>query len=390
MAIDETQTSDELRFGELLALLWNSRLLIATVTAFSLIIGLAAFILLPRTFVSKVSVVPLSQAEFAGYLDLAQEGKRSQDKDNERPSGDGAFPYTPVTLHAEFSSYLRDYDRLAAVIADTGVVDRGTLDDDTYNQQIRRFISDIKFELPKAAEIANGQHFLNVEAKADNRDKLLAFMRQALTRANADLVHDLVTEIRKRAEAIKNQSDAEVARLEVDAKARRERAGNERSDETLRIAEQSAIAHALGIQKPLDLRAIEAVEQGGTAPAQINNSGGPQPPYLQGYVVLDKRIEMLRSRKDADPFIEDLRKIEQQIYLAKNNPRPARMLALLKASPLADPSTAKLARFSIASIIPEKIFPKLSVFGLGALLAGLLLGSVIAFVRREIARHPES
>lgn len=391
MANDEMQTSDELRLGDLVRLLWDSRLLITAVTVFSLIIGGGAFLLLPRTFISKVSITPLSQAGFAGYLDLSQEGKRPEDKENGKPPEDGAFPYTPVTLHAEFSSYLRDYDRLAAVVAETGVVDRGALNEYEYSQQVRRFISDIKFEFPKAQDIAIGQNFLNVEAKAHNQEKLLAFMRQALTDANADLTRDLIAEVQKRADTIRDQSNAEAARLEIGANARRERAGNERDDEIRRTAEQSAIAHSLGLQKPLDLRAIEAIEHGSTAPAQINsNSNAKQAPYLQGYAALDKHIDILRSRKDNDPFIDDLRNIQQQIYIARNNPRPARMLALLKQSPLANPTTARLARFSMTSIIPEQVFPRLSVFGLGSLFVGLLLGSAIAFARREIAPPPQS
>lgn len=386
MEIDQTESAEEFSLGDVLTLLWRSKLLIAAVTTLSLIVGGVSFFLLPRTFVSKISIVPLSQAGFAGYLDLSQEGKRTQDKDNGKPPEDGAFPYTPVTLHAEFSSYLKDYDRLAAIAVETGVVDHGTLNDDAFNQRVNRFVSSIKFEHPKAQDIAVGLHFLNVEVKADNQDKLLAFMRKALVRTNTDLLRDLVAEVQKRADAIKEQSNAEVAKLEVELKARRQRAESERNDEALRTTEQSTIAHSLGIQKPLDLRAIEMAEHGNATSTQINTSGN-QSPYLQGYTALDKRIEMLRGRKNDDPFIEDLRKVQQQIYIAENNPRPARILTLLKQSPLADPATAKLANFSMTSIMSEKVFPTLGIFGLGSLFVGLLLGSVIAFLRREISRR---
>jgi len=386
MEIDRMQTSDEFRLGELLGILWDSRLLITTVTVVSLAIGGIAFVLLPRTFVSKVTIYPLSQADFVRYLELSQEGKRPQDKENGRQQDDGAFPYTPNTLLSEFSAYLRDYDRLANLASETGVLTRGTLSDDAYNESVRRFVSGIKFEVPKSQDIAIGQHFLNVEVKANNPETLRVFTRQALAEANAELARDLAVEVQKRAETIKDQSDVEAAKLQLEVDARRERAENERNDEILRVTEQSTIAHSLGLQKPLDLRAIEMVEHGSAASAQIN-SGGPQPPYLQGYAALDKRIEILRDRKDSDAFIDDLRKLQQQIYVAKNNPRPARILALLKQSPLADPKTAKLARFSIASTIPEKVFPKLSAFGIGFLFAGLLLGSAIAFIRREISRR---
>lgn len=386
METDGVQTSDEFRLGELFVLLWDAKLLIAVVTAISVALGAAVYFLMPRTFVSNVSIVPLSQADFSGYLNLSQEGRSPQDNATPQKEKDGAFPYTPITLLAEFSYYLKDYDRLAALAARTGVVDRGPLSDEAYNQRVRSFISDIKFENPKAQDVAAGQHFLNFQVRAQSEDKLAAFMRQTLTEANAQLAHDLAAEVRKRAGAIKDQSEAEATKLQTDVDARRQRAENERNDEAARATDQSLIAHSLGIQKPLDLLAIELIERGNTSSAQIN-SNGTQAPYLQGYAALDKRIEILRDRKNVDPFIWDLRDLQQQIYVAKNNPRPARILALLEQSPLADPATAKLARFSIASTIPEKTFPKLSLFGIGSLFIGLLLGSAIAFIRRELARR---
>lgn len=397
MENDGTQTSDEFSLGDLFELLWNARLLIAAVTLISLVAGGVTYLLVPRIYAANVAITPLSQAEFSKYLALSQEGRplRSlQDNNqlNNQPNNqqnnqprDGTFPYTPVTLLAGFSSYLRDYDRLAALVAQTGLIERGTLSEADYNRRVQQFITGLKFETPKAQDLAAGQHFLNLDAKARNQDKLGEFMRLALTEANRDFAKDLAAEVRMRAASLKNLTNAEAAKLQLEMRARRQRAEHERIDDATRKSEQSAIAHALGLQKPLDMRAIEMAEHGGTVSAQINSSGS-QPMYLQGYAALDANIEILRNRKNDDPFIEDLREIQQDLYTAENNPRPAQILALLEQSPLANPETARLARFSLASITPEKTFPKLSIFGIGSLVAGLLLGFAIAFVRQKTRR----
>lgn len=379
MEINRMETPEELGLTELIALLWDGKLLITAITVAFVILGGTAYFLLPRTFESRVSVFPLRQAQFAGYLGLTQEGDAAQQQ--------GAFPYTPVTLHTEFSSYVRDFDRLTAIAMETSVVDRGTKSEAEYNLLVQRFVSAIKFERPNAEEMEIGQFFLNITAKADDQSKLTAFIQKMLSDANTDMARDLTEEVRRRAAEIKDKLEAETARLQVDIDARRKRVDDDRKDEMIRLGEQSAVAHSLGIEKPLDLRAIEAIEQGGAASAQINTNGQEQV-YLQGYAALDERIDTLRNRKDSDPFVGDLRQLQQQIYALGNDPRPARILALLDRSPLADPATAMMVRFSLASATAEKVFPRLSVFGIASVFLGLLAGSGAVLLRRRTGRAP--
>lgn len=374
MDTDKIHLLDEFRLGDLLAVLWDSKLLIAAVTAVSVVLGAILYFVVPRTYESKVSVFPLHQTQFAGYLGLTGEvGDTLNDK---------AFPYTPNTLHAEFLSYMKDPDRLIATAMKTGIVERGTQTEAGYADAARRFASKIKFGEPDAQSSLAGQRFLNIQVRAGDRDKLTTFVQQALTSASRDMARDLADEVSRRASEIKDQLDAKAAQLQLDIDARRQRIEGDRSDEIVRVREQATIAHSLGIGKPLNLRAIEAAERGGATPTQIN-SGGNQPEYLQGYAALDERIKTLNERKDNDPFIADLRQLQQQLYLVQNAPRPARIRALLERSPLANPDTAPVARFSIASAAADKIFPRLSIFGAGSLFLGLLLGSTIALFRRS-------
>lgn len=369
MEIDERQNSGELRLGELIAILWNSKLLIAAVTAIFVVIGCVVYFQVPPTYTSKVSIYPLQQTQFVRYLSLSKE------KD--------AFPYTQATLFSEFTSYLRDADRLSTLAEKTGVVERRIDNDAMHGLRLARFISGIKFTTAKPLEVqAGGQQFLQIEAKGGSRIALQTFMQQLLLTANADMAAALSKEVRERASALKDQLESQVAKLTVDIDARRRTADNVRDDDIARLNEQSAIAHSLGLEKPLSLRAVEAAEQGKTASAQINNSGDHQPDYLQGYAALDERIAILRNRKSGDPFIADLRSLEQQLYIARHDPRPSNIVALLERSPLSEPGAAAFAQFDISSILAEKISPRLSIFVISSLSFGLMLGALIAFSRR--------
>lgn len=368
MDTSEMQASGELRLGDLVAILWNAKLLIGVVAAIFLAIGCAMYFVIPPIFMSKVTVRPLLQTEFSGYQALSEEK--------------GVFPYTPATLFSEFSSYAKDVNRLSALAERTGIVERHTDDDEAYSRQLVRFVTGVKFTTPNALEIQGGQQFLNIEVKAGNQTKLETFMQQLLLTTNADMVSALAGEIRKRASDIRDALDSQMTKLKVDIDARRQVAEGARKDDVVRLVEQSTIARLLGIEKPLSLRAVEAAEQGKAPSAQINSFGDNQPDYLQGYAALDERITIIKNRKDSDAFIGDLRELEQQLYVLRNDPRPSYIVTLLERSPLRDPASAVLARFSISSAIAEKVFPRLSVFAGGFLLIGLIFGSLMAFFRR--------
>lgn len=368
MDLDKRENFDEFRLEELIRILWDSRLLMTAVAAIFVVLGCVAYFLVPPTFASKVSIYPLQQTQFANYASLAAEK--------------GAFPYTPATLFSEFSSHLMDVDRLSAIAEKTGVIVRGADNDAVFAVRMARFVSGIRFTTPKPPEFQAGQLFLHIEAKARNQVALQTFMRQLLLTASADMAGALSKEVKERASDIKSQLDAKIEKLKVDIEARRRTAENVRNDDMRRLGEQATIARSLGIEKPLGLRVVEAAEQGKTASAQINNSGDNQPDYLQGYAALDERIAVLQNRKSGDPFIFDLRDLEQQLYIAQNDPQPSHIIALLERSPLRDPGAARLAHFSVSSITAEKVFPRLSIFVISSLLFGLMLGALIAFFRR--------
>ena len=356
----------DLGIVELIDTMWAGKFIIAAFTVVSLLLGLVLYLFLPRSYQSEVEITPLRHSQFVTYEPLVAED---------------VFPYTLEIFETQYATYVRNFDNLAAKAKKTGVVQQGDLSEQAYDVAIRKFIESIAFEVPPPA-VGTPQHFLRMTARGGNVETLSNFMTSVLMDSSQEMAQDLADEVRQQAAIIKDKQLAEIAMLNADIAARRERFEAARHDQVAKLAEQAAIARSLNIEKPLELRALDAAEVG-RGSMQINSAAVSEP-YLRGYAALNEQMNIIRSREDNDPFIDDLREQQQRIYTLQNSPRSERILSLLSGTPLADPSTAVVARYSLASVIPDKVFPRLSVFAPLFLFLGLLLGTGF----RPAAQHP--
>lgn len=363
MEVDHTAVSDEVGLIDLIRMLWVQKKLIAVVVGLSLLVGLVSYIFLPRTFETKLTVRPLRQTEFIPYLELAQEGN--------------VFPNNPVEFYKEFSTYLTDLDKLNATALRTGVISRDAMDSGDYAAAVQAFVSKIVFDRVQAND--KEAPYITIKVRGQDKTTLETFVKQAVVDASTEFAESLVQEVQQRVAVIRNQQNAAVTQLEVQIAALRSQEDTNRKDKVLRLADEAGIARSLGIDRPLNLRAVEAAEHGRSVSAQIN-TGEDGPPYLQGYIALDEQINRLQARSNLDSFTDGLPELQRQVYLLKNDPLPARILTLLEHSSLKEPSKANLVRFNLRSIVSEKVFPTFSMFGFGSVFVGLLLGIIAALL----------
>ncbi|MFD9899660.1 Wzz/FepE/Etk N-terminal domain-containing protein [Mesorhizobium sp. NPDC059025] len=356
MRSDYTVETLDLGIADLIRTLWNGRLVIAGIGLVSLLIGIILFFVVPRSYQSEIEITPLRQTQFSLFTTLANEK---------------IFPYTPEALELEYATYVRDFDNLVAKAKETGVVRRSDLSDQQYDSEARKFVGGIVFETPPPSATQETP-FLRIVARSDNAEALTNFVTTVLRTSSQEMAKDLAEAVRQRANGIKEAQLAEVAKLKIDIAARRQRVDAMRNDQIAKLSEQADIARSLKIEKPIEVRALDATEQG-RGSVQIN-SANDSDPYLRGYLALDEQIVALKNRKDNDPFIDDLREQQQRIYTLENDPLSGRILTLLSLTPLADSSTTQLVRYSLASATAEKVFPRASVFLPLFLLFGFGLG----------------
>ena len=355
---EQDAVRSELDLIDMIDMIWEGRLMVAVVTLLFLAIGAAVYALAPERFQSEVEITPLTGAEFADYADL-------QDA--------GSFYYTRNTLAVEFTRYLTDRDRLARAEEESGVSNLKVdfrIEDETVtrgDEQVRELLR------------------LRMNATGYDRDRLEAFVADALKRAGRDLALGMRAEIERRLAAAEEGRFWAIRRAEVSISAEREKLAAERRDTIEKLKKDALVARAFGLDRPIELQAqtlaIDRFAPAAARPPQENQPQLPEARYFDGYLALEEEISLLENRESDDPFIPRLRELEKDIYLLKNNTQKAQLTALLERSVLSRPDQARFVSYSLIEAKARKTFPTPLATGALALALGLLAGIVFAVVR---------
>lgn len=375
------EAGGEIDLRELLERLWQGRLIIVMTTAVAVALGAGAYYLAPEVYQSRAVVYPITQSDYARYTDLVARSAISDPQSAagaEGPEATAAFPYTRDNLFQEFISYLQSPNHLIHAAQESGI---GQQDD----ASALAFTRSIRFTQP-----TEKTPWFEMRVRAGDREALGRFVAKSLDDARLETARKIrAATVDKIESGRKIRADA-IHKLQVEIDARRNQQDKTRKDQIAVLTEQAKIAEKLGIQDPVTVQSV--ILQSEPAPnASAQNSSaqvtaGEQPLYLQGSTALEEQIALLNTRGDNDPFTAELRDLERRIYVLKNDAQEERLAQLLEQSPLGDPATAPLAEYSLVGASAEKVFPKAGIFGAAALLLGLMLGSMIALLRKAPRR----
>jgi len=230
-------------------------------------------------------------------------------------------------------------------------------------------------------------------------------------------LEDLNREVQRLREQTKKQRRDEIERLETsDALERnnindkiaslRSKALSDRLDRVAKLKEATEIAHSLEIKDPIGYK-LKKISDATATKSQILTgitNSAPQL-YTRGYEAIDAEITSLSNRTVDDPFIADLRGLQEKLKLMETNRKveqlksrqnddPFIKLLRNKENDLArlesieiDPATVKTASLDQAAFAPEKrIKPKRKLIVATGLMLGLMLGVFAAFFVNFIER----
>ncbi len=143
-----------------------------------------------------------------------------------------------------------------------------------------------------------------------------------------------------------------------------------RTDRIAQLQEALTIASVAGISNPQ----VKATRTSASGELQQFIDGNLD--YMRGATAIKAELEILQNRKNDDPFIPDLRNLENQlIYLAKVNLRPA--------------GVAVYTKDSIAEVPETPIKPKKAlIIALGLVLGGML-GVFVALIRTSLLNRKQ-
>ena len=184
-------------------------------------------------------------------------------------------------------------------------------------------------------------------------------------------------------------------------------AKNKRLDRINQLMEASAIARSLGIEDPIDYK-LKKISNSATTNSQIMTdiSNKSSQLYTQGYEALDAEIVSLKKRINDDPYINELRTLEEELKLLehnriveqlKNRKNDAPFIKELREKEnilayfkniMINPELIKVAHLDHAAFPPEKkIKPKRALIVVLGLVLGLILGVLVAFFRNIQAKQ---
>jgi len=223
-------------------------------------------------------------------------------------------------------------------------------------------------------------------------------------------VVELNQEIKRLRSITKKRRQDEIERLEiVDALERntihdkiaslRDKVRSQRLDRISILKEAAEIAHSLEIKDPIAYK-LKKISDSAITKSQILtgiSSNAPQL-YTRGYEAIEAEILSLSNRTVDDPFITELRGLQEKLKLLEHNRKAEQLksrqnddpfIASLRdkenelarlASINIDPTTVKTARIDQAAFPPdERIKPNRNLIVVLGIVLGLMLGVFAAF-----------
>ena len=224
-------------------------------------------------------------------------------------------------------------------------------------------------------------------------------------------INDLKLEIQLLLNKTKMQRLDEVERLETLDSLERSKitdqintlknsAKDKRLDRITILTEANEIAHSLELKDPIDYKLKKISDSGASSQIITNVSDDSPELYTRGYEALEAEIASLKQRTNDDPFIQELRGLEEKLKLLEYNREAEQLKNRTDDTPFIeglrementlayfesikiDPKSINVAHLDQAAFIPEKkIKPKRKLIVVLGLIIGLILGVLIAFIR---------
>ena len=373
----EPERDSEIDIRLLVRRLWRGLPIIFLAAALALVAGVALYFFVPRTYQSAAVILPITESDYSSYVDLMAKSALS-DMLEDTQKNDArltTFPYSRGDLLNEFLAFLQSPDHLLAAAKESGIVEGG--EEKVKEAAALSFVRSVVF-----TPATERKPTFEMRVRAGNEDALNKFVAMSLDGARISVAQNIRASILARIDAGEKLRKDAIAALAVDITSRRQQAESARTDDMTRIGEQARIAEILNITDPVTLQALSKQAQD-TPAASAQVIGGDQPRYFQGSIALNEQIDLLKNRKDNDPYTAGLRDTQRAIYLLENDNRASALRTLLGESPFKDPSTAPIAQYSLIAASATRVFPRASIFGLGSLLLGLVIGTSIVLLRDE-------
>ena len=357
--------NDEIDLADLVRSLWQGKWLIIGVTFVALVLAVAYLKVTPKSYTGSLEISPLMAAQADVYTEL---------------NASQFLIIDGQLLLSQFLDEVQTYSAIESFIASYGYIEQQADETDSeFAFRSRETAYGFGLALAPLRPVTNNNPATNwiLNFTTEDPDLAVLVVKDALGLVNQTVSAQLLKSFERR----RDEKVREIKYAIEDIEQRKDRAlvrHNATIGQRLELLrEQALIARALKLSNG-SLSAQTFQNSSTLVTASSNN----EPLYLKGYLALEKEIELIKSRKDAGVFIEEVIMLDDIKLKLLQDQTIVRAEQRLAITPIgSEDFTAVL--YDMASI-DYKSNRKTSLILALALVLGGMLGIFVLLIRNAL------
>jgi LPS O-antigen subunit length determinant protein (WzzB/FepE family) len=351
----QPQYSDEVDLVELIQTVWNGKLVILAFVFVSLAAAFGFTIARPAPdFIATSQIKPIFTEDEEKYRKFNLVGIYKVNADG---------------LLARFIEQLDNRQVVQKLLVKHRLVDRNDFDsDEDFDDALVQLASSINIAPDDdSQQIGEDAKHWQLSFEYNDRDKWLALLKDLKLETTLQVQRTLTTQFANIIEAMATKRAFELEDLET---AIDNTFADYEQAVTSRVAflkEQAAIARTLNVADNTIETQSFASQSG-----MITNITTEVPFYLRGYKAIEKELELLRSRDDLAPFIDNLAELQSQKRTIEQDKTVERAKSLFALSPIGSEQGFSAVSFEAASTTFKTQSNRMLVVILAAFIGGII------------------
>ena len=353
----QPQYSDEVDLVELIQTVWNGKLVILAFVFVSLAAAVGFTITRPAPdFIATSQIKPIFTEDEEKYR-----------KFNEV----GVYKLNADRLLALFIEQLDSRQVFERLLVKHRLLERNDFDsDEDFDDALVQLASSINITPPSdddSQQIGEDAKHWTLSFEYNDRDKWLALLKDLNLETTGEVQRLVTTQFANIIETMVTKRAFELEDLET---AIDNTFADYEQVVTKRVAflqEQAAIARTLNVAD----NTIET-QSFATQSGMITNITTEVPFYLRGYKAIEKELELLRSRDDLAPFIDNLAELQSQKRAIEQDKTVERAKSLFALSPIGSEQGFSAVSFEAASTTFKTQSNRMLMAILAAFIGGII------------------
>ena len=353
----QPQYSDEVDLVELIQTVWNGKLVILAFVFVSLAAAFGFTITRPAPdFIATSQIKPILTEDEEKYR-----------KFNEV----GVYQVNADRLLALFIEQLDSRQVFQKLLVKHRLLERNDFDsDEDFDDALVAFASSINIAPPRddsSKDIREDAKHWTLSFEYNDRDKWLALLKDLKFETTGEVQRLVTTQFFNITESVITTRAFELEDLEITINNAFDDYEKEVSSRVAFLKEQAAIARTLNVAD----NTIET-QSFATQSGIVTNVTTEVPFYLRGYKAIEKELELLLSRDDYGPFIDNLAELQRQKRALEQDKTVERAKSLFALSPIGSEQGFSAVSFEAASTTFKTQSNRMLIVILAAFIGGII------------------